>query len=477
MEGEIKKNSVKELIKNKYFKFGFWAVVFTLFVIWIGSWWLFILLPVMYDFYVSHKVNWTFWKKRNAEKKSKLVEWIDAVVFAVIAATIIRMFFIEAYMIPTSSMEGNLLVGDYLFVSKYSYGPRMPNTPLAIPFTHHTMPGTKSAKPYSEAIQAPYHRLAGLTYIKRNDIVVFNFPTGDTVCVEQQNPDYYQIIGGQAFSMKMNDKSAGKPLKSDAEYYKAARELVRSNYTITYRPVDKRENYVKRCIAVAGDTLQIKHRLVYINGKPEEMADTVQYKYYVHTNKRLNIDRLKEIGLSDEDISQHAPELLYSLTMNKEELAKIKKFRSVTSIEVYESSPQPHDVVSIFPHSKYYNWNIDNYGPLYIPKKGATVKLDTVNIAIYRRVIETYEGNKFKLKDGKIFINDKETDQYTFKMNYYFMMGDNRHGSADSRYWGFVPEDHVVGTPLLIWMSIDQDPQKSIFNGAIRFDRILKFLR
>lgn len=477
MAAEIgKKRTIRDFLQNKYSKFIFWTVVFILFVIWIGNWWLLFFIPIIFDFYISRKVNWTFWKKRDAEKKSKLVEWIDAIVFAVIAATIIRMFFIEAYMIPTSSMEGNLLVGDYLFVSKYSYGPRMPNTPLAVPFTHHTMPGTRDGKPYSTLIQLPYKRLSGLTDVKRNDIVVFNFPTGDTVCVEQQNPDYYQIVRRQAYNLKAADKAAGRKLQSPEQYYAKARQLVHANFTIDVRPVDKRENYVKRCIAMPGDSLEIKHRNVYINGKPEKMADKMQFRYYVHTNKLLNTNRLKDLGLSDEDMTHHAPEMMYSIVMNKSEYEMVKNFRSVTSVENYESVTDKQYTVSIFPHSKHYKWNIDNYGPLWIPEKGATVKLDTVNIAIYERVIDAYEDNDLEVKDGKIFINGKETDSYTFKMNYYFMMGDNRHGSADSRYWGFVPEDHIVGTPLIIWMSIDQDPDKSLFE-SLRTDRLFKILR
>ncbi len=477
MSEELKKRPVRDFFKNKYFKFAFWAVVFILFVLWIGSWWLLLLLPVIYDFYVSQKVNWTFWKKRNATKKSKLVEWIDAIVFAVIAATIIRMFIIEAYMIPTSSMEGNLLVGDYLFVSKYSYGPRMPITPLSIPFTHHTMPGTTNKQPFSTAIESPYKRLAGLAEIKRNDIVVFNFPTGDTVCVEQQNPDYYQIVRMQALQMKLDDKKNGRPLQTDASYYATGRKFVRSRYTIAERPIDKQENYVKRCIGTPGDTLQVIHGNVFINGKPEEMKDDVQYEYRVYTNKRINKENLRKLGLSQEDIHIQSDETLYNLVMNLEELEKVRAFKSVDSIVRTESETDQYSVSEIFPYSEHYEWNKDNYGPIWMPKAGVTIKLDTKNIAFYHRIIESYEKNKLVIKDGKIFINDKETDTYTFKMNYYFMMGDNRHSSADSRYWGYVPEDHIVGTPLMIWMAIDQDPEVGLFDGAIRFDRILKILR
>jgi signal peptidase I len=467
-------NKMRELIKNGYFKFGFWTFIFLLFVIWIKSFWLLIFIPVIFDFYVSNKVNWTFWKKRDAKTKTKMVEWIDAVVFAVIAASIIRMFFIEAYMIPTSSMEKTLLVGDYLFVSKASYGPRMPNTPLSVPFTHHTMPLTKDTKPYFEWIKSPYKRLAGLTEIKRNDIVVFNFPEGDTVVVERQETSYYSIIRQNAEQLKSSDILSGNKVLTDEEYYKMSRLMVRENFTIVDRPVDKRENYIKRCVAIPGDVIKIVHGDVFVNDKPQEKFQQMQYKYRIKTDGTLlNLNRFNTIGVSNEDLENSrigTDEYLMPLTI--ENLNRIKNYKGISSITKYQN---PEAAVSyIFPFDSRYKWNEDNFGPLTVPTAGKTIKIDTSNISIYYRIIETYEGNKLKISNGKILINDKVADKYTFKMNYYFMMGDSRHNSADSRFWGFVPEDHVVGKALFVWMSTDKD--KSFFRGRIRFDRIFKII-
>jgi len=465
---------MKKLIKNKYFKFGFWTFTFILFTIWIQSWWLLILIPVIFDFYVSNKVNWTFWKKRDAEITSRAVEWIDAVVFAVIAATIIRMFFIEAYMIPTSSMEKSLQVGDYLFVSKYSYGPRMPITPLAVPFTHHTMPGTRSTKPYSELIKTDFRRLAGLQDIKRNDVVVFNFPAGDTVVVEMQEMSYYSIIRRNARELKSVDITAGNPVLTEKQYYKKSRKMVIDNYTIVSRPVDKRENYIKRCVAVPGDSLKVIDGLVYINNEVQEHFDQMQYKYQIQTDGTLlNFNRFHSLGISNDDLKVSRTSTdKYLMPMTTEILDKVKNFKGVTSVTQYVN---PDDYAPyIFPHDINYKWTEDNFGSLYIPQKGKTVKLDTINIALYRRIIHKFENNKLEIKGGKIFINDKQADSYTFKMDYYFMMGDSRHNSADSRFWGFVPEDHIVGKALFIWMSTD--PDKTLLQGKIRFNRLMQFI-
>jgi len=466
---------MKEFIKNKYFKFGFWSIVFIVFVIWIGSYWLLFGLPIIFDFYVSKKVNWTFWKKRNLEKKTKLIEWIDALVFAVIAATIIRMFFIEAFTIPTSSMEKSLLVGDYLFVSKVSYGPKMPNTPISFPFVHHTLPLTKNTPSFLEWIKMPYKRLAGFQDVKNDDVVVFNFPAGDTVVVEEQAQSYYSIIRQKANQLKEVDVESGNKTKSDKHYYNFARDLVRQNYTIIYRPVDKRENYIKRCIGIHGDSLQVKSGIAYINGVKQKDIERMQFKYYIKTKDRgINTAKLQEIGLSNEDINGskiNETECVLPLTL--EMLAEVKRIRNVESITKIEAKAGEFDP-NIFPYNEHYKWNVDNFGPLYIPEKGKTVKIDSLSLPFYRTIIETYEGNKLEEKSGKIFINGKESTDYTFKMNYYFMMGDSRHNSADSRYWGFVPEDHVVGKALFIWMS--SDPDKGLFDGGIRWNRIFNMI-
>jgi signal peptidase I len=467
-----------QFLKNKYFKFGFWSLVYLLFVLWIGNWWLLFGLLVIFDFYITKYVNWTFWKKRDLEKKSKLIEWVDALVFAVIAASIIRIFFIEAYMIPTSSMEKTLLVGDYLFVSKYSYGPKMPNTPLAIPFTHHTLPGTKSTKPYLEWVQRPYKRLAGLTDIKRDDIVVFNFPEGDTVAVERQTESYYGIIRLKAEEFMYADRKDGQTIKSFDHYYNNARTLVRANYEIVARPVDKRENYIKRCVAVAGDTLQIVDGQVIVNGNAQKDFPGIQYKYSILTEGRgLNVKNLRDMGISNEDIAVARRSDLpgvYRLPLTQEMARKISKFKNVMDMKV--SNRQRTDSAwQVFPHSLHYDWTQDNFGPLVIPQKGVTVELDTFNLPIYERIINAYEGNDLRTDGAKIYINDEQVTSYTFKMNYYFLMGDSRHNSLDSRFWGFVPEDHVVGKALFLWMSMD--PDKSLLRGKIRFDRLFTLIK
>jgi signal peptidase I len=390
-------------------------------------------------------MNLAFWKRNNdgqpRKRKSAVREWLDAAIFAIIAATLIRTFIFEAYTIPTPSMEKTLLVNDFLFVSKISYGPRIPNTPLAVPFTHHTLPGTKYTKAYSEAVHWSYKRLPGFTDIKRNDVVVFNFPEGDTVALEQQDQSYYGLV-----------RSLG-------------RDAVWESYHVTARPVDKRENYIKRCVAEAGDTLSIKDGVVFVNSKQAAIPPESERRYIVQTNgDPLNPDRLEELNMTaNPDATLSAGLFLYNLTPGN--VATLKNFSVVKSIKPYFSGEQ-----SVFPYdTAHYHWTEENFGPLYIPKKGATVKLDSANIAIYDRVIRVYEGNTLEAKNGQFYINNKPADSYTFKMNYYWMMGDNRNNSLDSRYWGFVPEDHVVGKAWLIWMSYG--------NGSIRWSRLFRTIK
>ena len=390
-------------------------------------------------------MNLAFWRRNNDDqprkRKSAVREWLDAAIFAIIAATLIRTFIFEAYTIPTPSMEKTLLVNDFLFVSKISYGPRIPNTPLAVPFTHHTLPGTKYTKAYSEAVHWPYKRLPGFTDIKRNDVVVFNFPEGDTVALEQQDQSYYGLV-----------RSLG-------------RDAVWESYHVTSRPVDKRENYIKRCVAEAGDTLSIKDGVVFINSRQAPIPPESERRYMVQTNgDPLNPERLDELDVTpNPDATLSAGLFLYNLTPGN--VSALKNFPVVKSIKPYFSGEQ-----SVFPYdTANYHWTEENFGPLYIPKKGATVKLDSSNIAIYDRVIRVYEGNTLESKNGQFYINNKPADSYTFKMNYYWMMGDNRNNSLDSRYWGFVPEDHVVGKAWLIWMSYG--------NGSIRWSRLFRTIK
>ena len=438
-----------------WIKFAVVTILYLLWALWAQSWLMLILLPVIFDWYITKKVNWTFWKKRGVQKQTKTVEWIDAVIFAVVVTTIIRIFLFEAYTIPTSSMEKSMMVGDYLFVSKVAYGPKIPNTPLAMPFVHNTLPFTKSAKSYSELIKWPYKRIAGLGDVERNDIVVFNFPTGDTVIVGAENPDYYA------------------QMRALAAYYDIslaeARKLINERAEVIVRPVDKREHYIKRCVGLPGDTLSYVDGQLYVNGQVAEDPMNMQYNYWVRTNGTpLNKMRLKEMGISFDDMAGNSANL-YNLPLTGEMVEKFKGFTNVTSVErIVLSEPSP----DIFPFDTLnYKWSTDNFGPLYIPKKGETVKLTPQNISLYERVIGVYEGNDLKIDDGVIYINGKATDSYTFNMDYYWMMGDNRHGSADSRFWGFVPEDHVVGKAWVVWFSLDKD---NSFLKAIRWNRLFK---
>lgn len=392
-------------------------------------------------------MNLKFWQKSKDDqpkkKKTKSREWFDAIIFAVIAATIIRVFFIEAYTIPTGSMERSLLIGDFLFVSKVNYGARIPMTPVAFPFAHHTMPVT-GTKAYYDGIQWKYRRLPGIQEIKRNDVVVFNFPDGDTVALEAQDRDYYDMVRAEG------------------------RQAVQSQYTIVSRPVDKRENYIKRCIGISGDVLSMTDGLVSVNGKPEPMKNTGQIDYVVQfKTSDVNFDVFKDMGFDIQTISGISQNV-YSFVGTPTMMDEVKKLDYVVSVKP-RTAPKESSDASMFPQDPNRKWNVDNWGPVQVPKKGWTVKLDSLTMPMYQRAISIYEGNKIEKVGNGWTINGIKADSYTFKMNYYWMMGDNRHNSLDSRFWGFVPEDHVVGKALFIWMSYDTNGS---FFGKIRWSRI-----
>jgi len=341
-------------------------------------------------------------KYKEMRKKSKSREWVDAIIFAAIAATIIRWFFIEAYTIPTSSMEKSLLIGDFLFVSKINYGPRIPMTPIAFPFAHHTMPVIKT-KSYVEWWKLPYLRLPGLQKIKNFDVVVFNYPMED------------------------------------------------------FRPPDKQENYIKRCIGIPGDSVYITNRKVFVNNKEFKLPENGQYRYYVQTNGNgFSRKRLHSMGITEVQTLMGTGNE-YVIWMTSKNAEKIRKFENVVQVEAIIDKKDMFDA-NIYPFSELLPWNVDNFGPIFIPETGATIKLNDTTYAIYERVIRVYEENEdFEKRDGKFYLNGKEITNYTFKLNYYWMMGDNRHNSADSRMWGFVPENRVVGKALFIWMSFDKE--------------------
>ncbi len=391
-------------------------------------------------------------------KKSKSREWAEAIVFAVIAATIIRTFTIEAFTIPTPSMEKSLLVGDYLFVSKLSYGPRLPMTPLTFPFTHHTIP-VVNVKSYVEWQKLPYYRLPGLGDVERFDATVFNFPEGDTVVVNAQESSYYQLARQYGRENLMKDR------------FITDGGGVAETGGITVRPLDKKENYIKRTIGLPGDEIEIIDRKVHINGEQIMRPNGVQFVYDVYTKSPLSVEVLQEkydIYITDSERQFFAANRYYRMPLTDREKEIMSGMSSVDSIKIELKRPQAD--LHIFPNHPSYSWTEDNFGPLWIPKEGESVNLTLDNLPLYRRAIEIYESNEMEVRDGEIFINGEKATSYSFKQDYYFMMGDNRHNSADSRFWGFVPFDHIVGKAVFIWFS--KDPET-----GIRWSRLFSLVR
>ena len=464
------KERLSRVKKTRWIRFGVVSVIFLAWVIWLGSWWVILFFPLIADIYLTQYIPWTWWKHIKNKTLKSVMSWVDAIVYALILVYFIFLYVGQNYQIPSSSLEKSLLVGDYLWVNKMVYGPRVPNTPLHFPLAQNTLP-VLGCKSYIETPQWDYHRLKGFRKVERNDIVVFNFPAGDTVALKVQNPDYYTLcatVPGGRESIWGNKERFGD---------------------VVYRPVDRRENYVKRCIGLPGETLKIVNDVVYIDGNPIEEPKNTQYNYFIQTDGRFITDDVwNELGVSVDDRNRVVVDSnesvagaaslglkinidgsvnpIYQSPLTKEMKSRLENMKWITAIVKVPDT----EYITMYPITHEYGWTRANYGEVWIPAKGQSIKLTLENLPVYERCIKNYEGNDLQVKNGSIFINGKETDEYTFKMDYYWMMGDNRDNSADSRYWGFVPEDHIVGSPVFVIISFDKD--KSLFNGGIRWNRI-----
>ena len=462
---------MKKFSKKQWIKFGIATFLYLLFTLWMQNAWLLLGLILIVDIFLTQYIPWGAWKQSKNPQIRSILGWVDDIVFALVAVYFINIFVFQNYQIPSSSLEKSLLVGDYLFVSKLSYGPRVPNTPIAFPLVQNTFP-IFNCKSYLDWPEWGYKRVKGLGEVKRDDIVVFNFPAGDTVALKVQNPDYYTLVKEYGRDYVWEDKATFGD--------------------VIYRPVDKRENYVKRCIGMPGDTIEIRNNQVFIDGKAAKNPEKLLYNYFIETdgsmlseeqfrlldiskddrvliNGNNNANLMSFLGIQPNAQGQFNP--VYHFPMTQKALETAKKLPIIKQVII---EPDSFGGATYFPVDYPTGWSRDNYGPLWIPKKGATIPLTEENIGLYSRCIRNYEGNTLEVKEGKAYINGQPTDSYTFKYDYYWMIGDNRHNSADSRSWGFVPEDHIVGKPIMIWLSLDKD--RGIFDGGIRWNRMFRWV-
>lgn len=477
------KRRVGENSAKRWARFGLVSVVFLLWVAWLGNWWVLLWWLLLFDIYITGYIPFTWWKKSKSASVRSLMSWVDAIVYALVLVYFVFAFVGQNYQIPSSSLEKTLMTGDFLWVNKMAYGPRVPMTPVHFPLVQNTLPLVNS-KSYLDNPQWKYHRLKGYDTVKLGDIVVFNFPGGDSVALKQQNPDIYamsRMIGEQMIAQRAAANPGGSAVERDAAVRALGMNYIMANPDVfgevIWRPVDRRENYVKRCVGLPGQTFEIRAGEIYNDGVMMPAPEFVQYCYtFNHAGwGRLTPEQRDafwdryEVSVADRvaDPSHSAQ----GVPLTAGQVERLKADGSVSNIRRVSFSPYDN---FLFPlaTSMELGWTLDDYGPVTIPAKGMTVKLDEQGWATYGHAIAHYEPHTAEWRDGRAYIDGKPADEYTFEMDYYFMMGDNRHKSLDSRFWGFVPEDHIVGRPERVLISFD--PDKSLL-GKIRWNRVFRF--
>lgn len=470
---------------TRWVRFALVSVVFLLWVAWLNNWWVALWWLLLFDIYITGYIPFTWWKKAKSATTRTVMGWVDAIVYALVLVYFVFAFVGQNYQIPSSSLEKTLLTGDFLWVNKMAYGPRVPMTPVHFPLVQNTLP-IVNTRSYLEKPQWKYHRLKGYDSVKLGDIVVFNFPAGDSVALLQQNPDIYalsRLIGEQMIAGGVVAEPGGGPVERDAAVRAAGMKYIRMNPStfgeVMWRPVDRRENYVKRCVGLPGDLFEIRGGNIFNNGRQMEEPEHVQYCYSFKVNGWPQMSAAarnafwEKLGVSKADRVDDPSRGGQAVPLTPEQLNLLMADSAVTNISRISFSPYDN---FLFPlaTSMEKGWTLDDYGPLRIPAKGMTVKLDEDGWATYGHTIAHYEPHTAEWRNGRAYIDGKPADEYTFEMDYYFMMGDNRHKSLDSRFWGFVPEDHIVGRPERVLISFD--PDKSGF-GKVRWNRIFRNAR
>lgn len=467
------KQRIAATTTTRWIRFGFVTAIFIAWVIWMQSpWWLLALL-LLFDIYITGFIPFTWWKKSKNPVVRNVMSWVDAIVYALILVYFVFNFLGQNYEIPSSSLEKTLLKGDYLLVDKVTYGPRVPMTPIHFPLVHNTLP-VINTKSYLEWPSVGYRRLKGLRSVESGDIVVFNFPAGDTITtLTEASPEYYYLLV---------DRFGRERVHTDVATFGE----------VMYRPVDRRINFVKRAVGLPGERIFIQSDTIYINGQPQAMPEHVQFVYFARMSAPLTEEQMHQLGIAQSDvntISSKSPFFdqlaailgrggyYYELPMTDQVIEQLKAEGQLLSCLRWDGSGS----YTLFPKDMAADndWSLSNYGlgedgqGIWIPKKGETISLTPDNWQLYERCIRNYENHPeayFDQATTTAYIDGKPAKTYTFGMDYYFMMGDNRHQSQDSRFWGFVPEDHIIGTPLRVLISFDSD--RSIFNGGIRWNRI-----